>query len=112
MVNQNSTFSVTKKIPIWNQRMILLMQHCIDSEIVTNQKEFLESIDFLPNNMKYVREGRQGFTISHMTNACKKYKVNMNWIVGIEDEMMRIPGRSAIQSLKEAVRAVEAQLSK
>lgn len=96
------------KLPIWNSRMILLMRHCIDLELVDTQKDFLESIGMAPSQLRQVRMGKQSFTIDQIVRAAKKYKISANWILGLSDEMMLKPGKSAMQQLKDAVRAIEA----
>lgn len=99
------------KIPIWNQRMMLLMAHCVDTGKVEHSTAFMESIGFEPKNISHVKTGRQNFTIAQMVSASKLYKVNLNWLAGLDQQMMRIPGKTALQRLKDAVRAVEAELT-
>lgn len=90
--------------------MLLLMAHCLDTGVCDSQKEFLESIGLPPNALRQVKTGAQGFTISQVVTACRKYKINANWILGLDSEMKRTQGKSAIQQLKDAVRAVESEL--
>lgn len=94
----------------WNKRILLLMQHTIDSGLCDSQKAFLESIGFPPSGLRQVKSGAQGFTVGHIAKACKKYKVDANWVLGLSQEMKIQKGKTALQNLKDAVRAVEAQL--
>src|SRR5262245_1709161 len=97
------------KIAIWNQRMILLMRHCIDTQLCDTQKDFFSSIGFSPTALRQIREGTQSFTLEHIVAAAKKYKINVNWIMGLESEMFRAKKKNALQNLKDAVRAIEAE---
>lgn len=96
-------------LPIWDQRMILLMRHCVDSGICTSQADFLETIGLLPQGFTQVKNGQRSFTLEHIAAAARKYKVNVNWIMGLEETMFRAKKKSALQNLKDAVRAIEAE---
>jgi hypothetical protein len=98
------------KLPVYDQRMILLMRHCIDSEKAENQKDFLESIGFNPASLKDVKSGARSFAVEQMVAACKKYKVNMNWLTGFSSDMRMAKSRSALQNLKDSVRVLESEL--
>lgn len=98
------------KLAIWNERMFLLMRHCLDNGQVNSQKDFLEVIGFSETNLRQVKLGQQSFRIEHFIAAAKKYKINMNWFFGLEPEMKRINGKNALQNLKDAVRAIEAEI--
>lgn len=96
------------KLQIWNVRMLIFIQHTLDTAKVKSQKEFLQSIGFADENIGSIRSGRASFTLTHFQACCKKHGANMNWFIGLSDEMMRKPGKTPLQQLKEAVRAVEA----
>lgn len=96
------------KLTIWDERMLLLMRHCIDKELVNSQKEFLSAIGFSETNLRQVKLGSQSFRIEHFVAAAKKYKINTNWFFGLEENMKRLNGKSALEVLKDAVRAIEA----
>ena len=95
------------KLIIWNERMLLFIDHCLEAGIVDTQRDFLESIGFPPTNIGQVRRGLQSFTLEHLRNASSKYQLNINWIVGLETDMKRRPAKTPIQQLKDAVKAVE-----
>jgi len=105
------------KLPIYDTRMLALMRHCISTGKAEHQKDFLETIGFNPTNLKQVRKpmgtkGRQSFTIEQMTAACKKYKISMDWICGLSNEMNLTKKRTPAEQLEDAVMAVKAQLKK
>ena len=93
---------------IYDARMILLMRHCIDTEVCDSQKEFLESIGCAQTNLRVIKLQTNHFTVEQILAACVKYKINANWVFGLQEEMKLTKGRSAIQNLKDAVRAIEA----
>lgn len=99
-------------LKIWDQRILTLMRHCIELQICDTQKEFLESIHFQPTNLRQVRYGVQSFTLEQIHNAAIKYKINVNWIFGLDNEMrMKKPVDMFVQ-LKDAVRILEADMKK
>jgi hypothetical protein len=95
--------------PVHTQRMLLLMRHCIDTGIVKTEKEWFTSVGAGNNNSSHIKRGTRSFTIHQLIRACKRYKVNMNWLCGLSEQMSLVNGKSAITLLREAVKAVEAQ---
>jgi len=98
------------KLPIWDQRILLLMRHCIDLEICDSQKDFLESINFTPSNLRQVRGGQQSFTPEQIRTAAVKYKINVNWIFGLEENMKLKKPEAVLVQLKDAIRTLETTL--
>lgn len=88
--------------------MLLLMRHCVDTNLAESQKDFLISIGMVPSNVYQIKKGERSFTINQMVAAAKKYKVNINWICGLESNMKRMKNGSALQNLKDSVREIEA----
>jgi len=87
------------------------MYHCIDSKLCNNQKDFCKSIGIIDTAIRTIRSGTRSFTTEQMVTACKKYKINMNWITGFSSEMKSVKSKSALQNLKDAVRVVESELT-
>lgn len=98
------------KLDIWNRRMFLLMDHCIDTGVCDSKKEFLESVGASISNLSKIRNGTTSFTIDHMVSACKKYKVSMNWITGLDSQMKLEKSKTPLARLKDSVREMEAFL--
>lgn len=103
---------MVKPLPIWDRRMLLLMRHCIDTGKAESQKDFLVSIGMKPSNMYQIKQGSRSFTINQIVAAAKKYKVNINWICGIESSMKTARNGSVLQNLKDSVREIEAVIGK
>lgn len=99
------------KLDIWNQRMLILMDHCIALNDVETKKEFLESIGMKPTALNQVKSGAQGFTHSQLYEAAKKYKINVNWFYGFDTNMIRADEKKTpIDMLRAAVVAVEIEV--
>lgn len=47
------------------------------------RQEFCDDIDIQKQNIRNIRTGIQHFTVTHIQNACKKYGIDANWIMGI-----------------------------
>ena len=100
------------KLQIWDQRILLLMRHCIDLQLCDTQKEFLESIGFQPTNLRQVKNGDQSFTLEQMYQAAVKYKINMNWVFGLDNEMRIKKPADMFLQLKDAIRVLEGTMKK
>jgi hypothetical protein len=100
------------KLKVWDQRILLLMRHCMDLELCDTQKEFLESINFQPSNLRQVKNGSQSFTIEQIHAAAVKYKINVNWIFGLDNEMRFKKSADTLTQLKDTIRTLEATLKR
>lgn len=77
---------------VWNRRIIQLMDEIVGQAShpdIDSRRKFLKSIDFEPNNFPKVENGRSGFRIEHLINCSKKYNVNVNWLLGVEQNKYR-----------------------
>ena len=101
-----------KKLPIWDERMIMIMDHCIESGLEKTQGSFLKGIGLRDQALKQIISGASSFRLKHIMAAAKKYNVDYNWIFGATSTMKRLPGKNALQNLKDAVKAVEAEMSR
>lgn len=74
-----------------DKKMLELMQILKDSGKITTQKDFCDAVGILPPNLWQIKNpdgGRpQHFTPVHIQNACRKWKVNTNWIFGLSDDV-------------------------
>lgn len=96
------------KLFISDQRMLALMEWAVGRiKGIDTETEYLSRINFPRTNISNVRKGTQSFTKEHILNACMITGANVNWIFGIESNMIRKPGKDPIHLLKQAVIAVE-----
>ncbi len=99
-----------QKLLIHNERMLALIAWAVHKELEPSERAFLIRIGFAPTNISNARRGLQGFNTEHIANICKVTGANANWILGLEGNMFRKPGKTPIDQLKEAVVAVEQEL--
>lgn len=97
---------------ISDQRMLLLMKWAIDKGIAESENVYLEQIGFNRRNLYKLRAGDIGFTKVHILKAAELTGANINWIYGLESNMLRQKSQSAIEQLQAAVIAVETELQK
>lgn len=97
---------------ISDERMFILMEWALKKELAADESSFLEKIDFGRTNIRNIRVGNQSFQIRHLINACKLTGASANWLLGLDNQMFRKPGRTALELLQEAVISVEQELSK
>lgn len=100
---------MAKILAIHNQRMLKLMAATVLSGKVDSESEYCDKIKYAKKNLFNIKSGHQSFTIEHIINACRFTGANANWILGIEANVMRKPGKKALELLKEAVLAVEVE---
>lgn len=72
-----------------DKKMIELVDILKASGKVRFDNDFCESIGLLKQNLSRIRSGDAHFTPDHIRNACKEYKVNANWVLGLEDNIYR-----------------------
>lgn len=100
------------KLFIADRRMLALLEYAIEKGIEPHEKAMLERIEFPRTNISNVRAGTQGFTKHHIFNMAKATGANINWIFGLENNMMRGITKRPIALLKEAVVIIEQELKK
>lgn len=94
---------------ISDARMIQLMEYCVATGLAKNRAQWCNSIGYSPMNWSGLIAGRRGFTNAHILAAAKMYDVNLNWLFGLEENMLRTPeDLSPIEAIKAAVAALEA----
>lgn len=75
------------KLPIWDRRMLELMDHCIRNKSI-KQGSFMKLLGITATGtMKQIRDGRQSFRHQHFLIAAKKFNVSMDWFYGLSDTM-------------------------
>jgi len=102
---------MAKTLPIWDRRMIELMDYCIRTGAVKNRRQFLSKIGiFTGATIKQVQDGAQSFRHKHLQAAGKLYGVSLDWIFGFSDSMYRETDKpkDGLKMLKEATRLIEA----
>lgn len=75
--------------------MLELIDRLQSAGIIRYRQEFLDAIGFPKQNFIRVEQGSQHFTVGQIARACEEYRVNANWIMGLEDEVFRRVRRTA-----------------
>ncbi len=83
--------TVATSLNIQDQRMIDLVQHLIDAEVIASRTIFFDAIGIRKQGFHAVMSGAQHFTVEQIARACDKYNVNANWIFGLQKNMFRAP---------------------
>lgn len=102
----------TIKLFISNARMLDLMDYVIQNHVrkTSTQYAFCESIGAAASIIADIRSGKKSFTIKHIHTAAKIYKININWLFGLEENMFRTAPKVEIESLlKSALQIVKTQ---
>lgn len=55
---------------------------------IKTMDDFYKSVEISRASLSKIRNGYGNhFTVSHIENICKTFKVNANWIFGLEEEI-------------------------
>lgn len=93
---------MAKKLAIWNERMLTLMQYVIDNKIkgIEFKQDFLRRIKINSGaTLKPIREGKQSFTLQNFHEAAKLFNVSMEWFFGFTDAMKRNSNSESVEEL-------------
>lgn len=79
-----------KDLHIASKRILKLIDTLIANGTIKYRQEAIDVMGLHKQHYRQIKvEKKQNFTLEHITKACKKYKVNMNWVFGFEKEMFR-----------------------
>lgn len=74
-----------------DQRIIRLVELLKYQKVIKYNRDFYDEIGILRQNFLKVKNGDAHFTVSQINTICKKYKVNANWLFGIEPKVFMSP---------------------
>ena len=100
---------MASKLPIWDSRMLSVMDFCITNKVkCTNQNEFCDIIGIGKTAIKQIKDGKSSFRHQHILSAYQKLGVSPNYFYGISNSMFEKPiDKSPLLMIKEAVRILE-----
>lgn len=78
-----------------NERILRLIDLLKFQKTIKTLNQFCDEIGVIRQTVAKIRTGEASFTVTHIENICKKYKVNANWIFGIEPNVF-----STVDSIK------------
>jgi transcriptional regulator with XRE-family HTH domain len=67
-----------------DERILRLIDLLKFQKTIKTINEFCEEIGVLRQTIYKIKNGDAGFTVAHIGAICKKYKINANWIFGVE----------------------------
>lgn len=72
-----------------DERILKLIDFLKFQKTIKTMNQFCEEIGVLRQTIYKIRNGDAGFTVAHIDAICKKYKVNANWIFGIDTNVFK-----------------------
>jgi len=67
-----------------------LVYKMLNDETITYENDFYLPVKITKQHYQDIRVGRRSFTVAHIAAICRKYKINANWLLGIEKNMHRL----------------------
>jgi len=92
----------TKKLPIWDQRMLTLMDYLIadtKSGIELKQDFFKAIKSNHQSALARIKNGERSFTHDQIYEASKRFNVSMEWFYGFTDKMKRNNKNDSVEEL-------------
>lgn len=68
-------------------KMLELLQTLKDKGTIRFNTDFGEAIGLKKQNLSRIKNGDAHFTPEHIRLACIKYKVDANWVIGVEKDV-------------------------
>lgn len=106
---------MAKKLPIWDQRLLDFIKHCVENNIqqVKDENDFIKRIGI--NNyskLTQVRMGAQSFTWLQLHKTAKVFGVSLDYFAGFTDTMYQNTKQTnPLELLQFATKAVMKQYS-
>jgi hypothetical protein len=74
-----------------DKRILRLIELLIFQKQISFIKDFCMEIDMQDQTITKIKKGTSHFTVQQIETMCKKYKVNANWIFGIDSKVFNTP---------------------
>lgn len=74
-----------------DERILHLMAVLKTQNKIKSMHEFCDNVSIIRQTVYKIKKGKAGFTVQHINTICKKYKVNANWIFGLEPHVFLTP---------------------
>jgi len=88
-LNNNAVRIEKVELGVPDQRMVDLIIRLKEIQVIRFRQSFLDVIGMSKQQYTQIENGKQHFTIEHITIACRTYNVNANWIFGLETKVFR-----------------------
>ncbi len=101
------------KLPIYDERMLQFMKYCIEEGMAPNRKSFFTALEMHDSAYFQIIEGRQSFTLKQIQIVAEHFNLDINWLFGLSETMLRKDNSSsAIENLKAAVKVIEVEFKR
>lgn len=70
-----------------NERILRLIDLLKFQKKIKTLNQFCDETGVIRQTVSKIRSGDASFTVGHIDTICRKYKVNANWIFGIESNV-------------------------
>jgi DNA-binding Xre family transcriptional regulator len=74
-----------------DKRILKLIELLIFQKQISYIKDFCQEIGMPDQTITKIKNSTAHFTVQHIEMICKKYKVNANWIFGLETKVFNTP---------------------
>jgi hypothetical protein len=82
-----------------DKRIIRLIAHLIFQKEISSTRDFCVNVTMLEQTISKIKNGSAHFTVLQIGKICKIFKVNANWIYGIEKNVFNTPESVEISSV-------------
>lgn len=90
MVELYNDIELEKLNAILKKRMLQLPDILLKEGRILLKKDFLEVLGMERQHLTNIKNTDRNFSKNHIYLVCKKYKVNANWLYGLEKNPFRI----------------------
>lgn len=103
-------YGCDKSLPIWDVRVLRVLEDERAKNKKLTKKEFFENIGFSPSNFYDLRRGNRSFTHHQILATAKRYNRSIDWIYGLTEVAYRkeIPQQSISDTLIDIISRVKA----
>jgi len=94
--------------PIYDKRMLVLLDQAKASGLVANAKDWCERIGLKEANLSAIKRGDRSFTLEQIIEACKLSSVSIDWICGLKNTQgISEQKATPIEMIEQAVRLLK-----
>jgi DNA-binding Xre family transcriptional regulator len=82
-----------------DKRILKLIDLLKFQKTISSLTDFYEEIGIQRQTVYKIKNGSAYFTVQHIEMICKKYKVNANWIFGLDSKVFNTPDSIEINDI-------------
>lgn len=70
-----------------DKRILLILEDLKRNGMITYDSDFCEQIDLKKQNFQRIKKGDVHFTVKHIENLSKKFRVDPRYVFGLSDKI-------------------------